>query len=529
LVDGGAGIDAMFGGLDDDWYVVDEVDDAIVEYVNQGWDSIWSYALSYTLPANVENMFLYGSAVDGYGNGLDNLIQGNGYDNLLTGGEGTDTLYGLGGRDQLLGGSAWDFLYGGADADRLDGGVGDDYMWGGTGDDVYVVDNNYDRVYEAAGEGTDTVESRVYDYYLPDNVENLTLQLSARFGTGNDLNNVIRGTNEQNQLYGEAGNDSLYGLDGNDVLAGGAGDDYMEGGRGDDEYYVGSSGDYVLEWGNEGEDLVWSTISYTLSANVENLNLDNWGGGINGTGNTLNNDLRGNMYTNVLRGEDGDDDLDGGLGNDTMYGGRGADTFHVDQTGDVVVEYANQGIDQVIASVDYTLAVNVENLTMIGGASDASGNSLDNTIFGNSFNNNIEGLVGADRLHGYGGNDALWGDANDDILWGDAGADMLYGGTGLDWFVFGSIADTTDGVLHDHIMDFSSAQGDRIHLTDIDANSTAAGNQAFTYIGAAAFSGTAGQLNYVGGFVQGDTNGDRVADFMIEVNAFSLSATDFFL
>ena len=63
----------------------------------------------------------------------------------------------------------------------------------------------------------------------------------------------------------------------------------------------------------------------------------------------------------------------------------------------------------------------------------------------------------------------------------------------------------------------------------IDANSIVAGNQAFSYIGAAAFSGTAGQLKYVDGFVQGDTNGDSIADFMIETNAFSLSASDFFL
>jgi serralysin len=142
---------------------------------------------------------------------------------------------------------------------------------------------------------------------------------------------------------------------------------------------------------------------------------------------------------------------------------------------------------------------------------------------------NIGGWGGTDRLHGYGGNDTLWGDANDDILWGDDGADMLSGGTGADTFAFLSVAETTDGVFHDHIIDFSSAQGDRINLVGIDANYTVAGNQAFTYIGATAFTGVAGQLRYFGGFVQGDVSGDGLADFMIEVNAFNLSASDFFL
>ena len=235
----------------------------------------------------------------------------------------------------------------------------------------------------------------------------------------------------------------------------------------------------------------------------------------------------------MLRGEAGADELDGSGGNDTMYGGTGHDVFHVGQTGDVVIEYLDQGIDEVISTIDYALTANVENLRLLdaGGAIDGTGNSLHNTIWGNASTNILSGLGGNDWLAGYGGNNSLWGDSGADTLIGGAGADMLYGGTGTgdDWFVFESAADTTDGVLHDHIMDFSSAAGDKIDLSGIDANSIVSGNQAFSYIGAAAFSGTAGQLKYVGGFVQGDINGDRIADFMIEVNAFSLSASDFFL
>ena len=125
------------------------------------------------------------------------------------------------------------------------------------------------------------------------------------------------------------------------------GSDYMRGGTGDDGYDVDSTGDSVIEDAGEGEDTVYSWISYTLGANVEHLLL--YGGAINGTGNALANDIDGIGGNNVLRGEAGDDELDGWLGNDTMYGGTGHDVFHVDQAGDVVIEYLDQGIDEVIS------------------------------------------------------------------------------------------------------------------------------------------------------------------------------------
>jgi Ca2+-binding RTX toxin-like protein len=134
---------------------------------------------------------------------------------------------------------------------------------------------------------------------------------------------------------------------------------------------------------------------------------------------------------------------------------------------------------------------------LTSGAIDGTGNGLANTIWGNASGNTLSGLGDNDWLHGLGGNDALWGDSGADSLWGGAGADMLYGGTGNDRFIIESAADATDGLLHDHIMDFSS--GDRIDVSSIDANSMVAGNQAFSYLGANPFTGVAGQLNYVGG------------------------------
>ena len=87
-------------------------------------------------------------------------------------------------------------------------------------------------------------------------------------------------------------------------------------------------------------------------------------------------------------------------------GGLGNDTYVVDNTGDVVTENANEGIDTVQAAVTYTLAANVENLTLTGtGNINGTGNALDNVIVGNGGNNILAGLGGADTLDGGAGTD----------------------------------------------------------------------------------------------------------------------------
>jgi hypothetical protein len=84
-------------------------------------------------------------------------------------------------------------------------------------------------------------------------------------------------------------------------------------------------------------------------------------------------------------------------------------------------------------------------------------------------------------------------------------------------------------IAPDKIADFSSVEMDKIDLSAIDANTAIAGNQAFSYIGAAAFSGAAGELHFAGGFVEGDINGDTIADFKISVGVPALAAGDFVL
>ena len=314
--------------------------------------------MTYGLSANVENLILTGTlAIDGTGNALDNTLQGNDAANLLAGGAGNDTLNGKKGLDTLIGGlgndtylleddvdtvaelagegrdvviSQFSFalaanvedgmllgkatnitgnelsnvLTGNNAANTLDGGAGADVMLGGKGNDVYMVDSQADTVIENVADGADTVQSSV-NYTLADNLENLILTGAAEAGMGNSLNNKISGNAASNKLFGGAGNDEMDG---------GAGADIMIGGLGNDKYWVDSSSDLVVEAAAEGTDTVYSSVSYALADNVENLVLTG-GANINAIGNSGNNRLEGNSGNNILFG---------GLGNDTYVFGRGS-------------------------------------------------------------------------------------------------------------------------------------------------------------------------------------------------------------
>lgn len=175
----------------------------------------------------------------------DNTLVGTSARDVMFGLGGNDSLFGLGGDDrldggsgddQLYGGSGKDSLYGGVGRDTLDGGSGADRMEGGPGADTYVVDNTGDRVVETQGGGGDLVRASI-SYKLVANVENLTLTGSKRIdGTGNSLDNVIRGNTNANRLDGGAGADTLLGGAGNDRLIGGLGTDSLSGGGGADVF-----------------------------------------------------------------------------------------------------------------------------------------------------------------------------------------------------------------------------------------------------------------------------------------------------
>lgn len=258
-----------------------------------------------------------------------------GVNRIINGTEGVDRLTVTSGSAALIGGGGNDTLIGGAGNDYLHGGWGADTMAGGAGDDVYVVDNSWDRVTELANQGNDTVLASI-SYVLGANVENLVLTGTAAInGTGNNLGNMIVGNGAANTLTGGAGADKLYGAEGNDILVGNAGNDLLDGGTGadrmtggdgDDVYVVDNTGDVVVEAAGAaaGTDTVLASISYTLGANLENLVLTG-SAALNGTGNALDNAIRGNDAANILYGLGGDDAVFGGAGNDTLYGGDGND------------------------------------------------------------------------------------------------------------------------------------------------------------------------------------------------------------
>ena len=542
-LDGETGTDQMYGGAGDDIYSVDNVGDTVTEMLSGGVDTV-NASVSFALGANVETLVLTGlAAIDGTGNVLANTLVGNAAANALYGDGGADVLSGFAG------------------SDLLDGGLGADQLEGGLGDDVFIVQDAGDVVVELQNEGIDTVRSNV-SYTLGANVEILVLAGDQQIdGTGNDLANTIGGNSAANVLNGGGGNDVLYGFDavdqlnggaGADILDGGLGADTLRGGTGDDVYYVDQIGDVLIENASEGIDTVFSAITLELRSSFENLTLVG-GGGINGTGTDDANMLVGNDAANVLKGRGGDDLLRGGGGNDTlngglgadqMYGGVGDDSYSVDAQGDLVVELLGEGVDTVGSSISYALTANVENLNLSGvGSSSGSGNALANVINGSEGANLINGLDGADTLRGNGGadiidggdgRDYLSGGAGDDQIIGGTDGDDLFGGAGADLFIFNSLSDFGDATKLDRIGDFTSSAGDRISLAAIDSNVNEVGQQAFDWIGAAAFRHEAGELRVAamgGGVVQvsGDIDGDGLADFQFLVTANILSRSDFLL
>ena len=209
---------------------------------------------------------------------------------------------------------------------------------------------------------------------------------------------TLQGLGGNEIFIGTSGTDTLVGRGGNDILNGGAGADTMQGGAGNDTYLVDNVGDVVTEALNEGTDLVQSSVSFTLGANVDNLTLTG-SGNINGTG---------NGDANVITGNSGNNTLDGGVGADTLTGGDGNDTYVVDNAGDVVTEAATvgSGTDTVQSSISYTLGTNVENLTLTGsGNINGTGNGDANVITGNTGNNILVGGGGNDTLVGGAGTD----------------------------------------------------------------------------------------------------------------------------
>ncbi|OIP21998.1 MAG: hypothetical protein AUK50_00285 [Comamonadaceae bacterium CG2_30_57_122] len=218
---------------------------------------------------------------------------------------------------------------------------------------------------------------------------------------------MLVGTSANNTLTGSAGDDTLDGL---------AGSDTMTGGLGNDTYLVDRAADKVIENAYQGIDTVQSTVTYTLAANVENLELL-------GTSSLAG---YGNALDNIITGNSGSNTLDGGVGADTLVGGMGNDVYVVDNSGDVVTENPGEGTDRVNASIDYTLGSDLENLTLTGTtAITGTGTELNNAITGNALDNVLYGMDGNDTLNGGLGADTLVGGMGNDVYVVDNSGDVV--------------------------------------------------------------------------------------------------------
>ncbi|WP_319497528.1 calcium-binding protein [uncultured Cohaesibacter sp.] len=534
---GGGGDDILNGGVGDDTYSMVTPGDIIIEYDTPGTDLVIALT-NFSLIEHsqyLENLTLTGL--------YDYTGTGNIQDNIITGNARHNTLYGLSGNDTIYGGDGNDTIY---------GGPGADLMYGNAGNDMFFVDDAGDRVVELSGEGIDTVYSSVA-FSLYDNpwIENLYLTGSADLTVyGNDQANTIKANAGNNVIFGFGGDDFIYGGEGDDVIRGGTGVDIMIGNDGDDIYYVDDTDDYVMEYGRiPGEhNIVYSSVSFSFMQNsryIEELILtgsnDLWGVGSvlenTITGTLGNNSLYGMDADDIIYGRDGNDTLYGGTGADTMFGNAGDDTFFVDDLGDIVREFINEGMDQVFSQVSFSLedqSQHLENLTLLGTADiNGTGNLQDNVIIGTTGSNILNGEAGRDAIYGLAGDDTINGGIGADILVGGAGVDSMDAGNdaATDTFVFTDISNSGLGVGNfDVISNFESGE-DLIDLHLIDADTSTAGMQSLIYNGT---SGVANGVWYQASgadlMVYADVTGDAEADFSFMVTTIGgLAEADFIL
>lgn len=527
-----AGDDVVFAGDGDDVVMGGDGNDRL--FGEAGNDSLLGEGQNDTLGGLDGNDTLRG------GGGNDDLRGGAGADAIFGGADrdtifggtdqdklygeaGDDSIKGEAGNDILSGGTGNDTLFGDEGNDQLHGDAGIDSLIGGTGDDFYVVDTALDVVVELADQGIDSVFARAVNYVLGANVENL----SASDG----VNHSLAGNVLANRISGGSGADTLNGREGNDTLDGRGGADRMVGGSGDDVFYVDNLGDTTIELAGEGNDrVITSTASYALAVNVERLAATPGDLARSFTGNALNNNisgaggddsLRGGLGDDTLLGGSGDDTLDGGAGIDHLVGGEGGDHYYV-TAGDIVIEGPGLGTGDDYVHVafgsSFTLPANVEALVM-------QGTTLITGV-GNAAGNTLNGNANANLLFGVGGDDLLLGLDGADTLVGGPGIDRYFGGAGNDVVRINSVTESAASAP-DEIFDFSfggTFGTDRVDLRQIDANTHIAGDQAFAFIGSAAFSGSgvasAGELRVVAlsnfpGRIEGDVNGDGVADLAV--------------
>jgi len=401
--------------------------------------------------------------------GVDTIFGREG-DDTINGLAGADAIHGGSGGDTINGGDGNDQLFGGDGNDTLSGDANDDFLNGGAGNDNYHFASGTDTIVDTGG--TDKI-------YLPTSIDisevfllrfsDAQNDLRIRVGHSDSANGAWLGdiivtnqfagatthvetlriqdgagydvslTSAYVQTLGTGGSDVIYGVGygaspddqitdlvgTNDVISSGAGSDVVYAGAGNDTVSAGADGDAVF--GMQGDDAISGDGgSDYLYGDYDGT--EGYGGADTLYGGAGSDWMFGGAGNDALSGEADADLLYGQAGNDTLYGGDGDDYLYGDYDGTEV----------------YT------------GGSDV--------VYGGAGADWIEGGDASDTLYGDGGADVIQGQDGDDYIIGGDGLDSVSGGSGADTFIF-KAASAFNNI--DVIYDFSTAQGDKLHLTDV--------------------------------------------------------------
>ncbi|QSV52976.1 MAG: hypothetical protein HEP80_02675 [Dolichospermum sp. UKL201] len=419
-------------------------------------------------------------------------ITGNNLDNTLNGSGGNDTLIASAGNDTLTGGNGVDTV----DYSQLatsitlqaqgtvnKGSLGTDTVQA----EVFIGNTAFANVINAASStnnpiNADLSQNSLTVFGLPSGDVTFTV-VNFKNVTGSQADDIITGNGAANNLNGSAGDDILIASVGNDTLIGGDGVDIVDYGQLATKITLQAQG--FVNKGVLGTDTVQaevfignsdfanvidaaSSTNNSINADLSQNSLKVFGLPSGDVTFTVVNfqDVTGSQVNDIIAGNDLDNTLNGGAGADVLSGGTGNDSYYVDNAGDIVKENANEGTDTVFTTISYTLASNLENLTLLGtSAINATGNGLNNSLTGNNAVNTIDGGIGNDTLNGGGGND---------ILLGGVGADDLTGGIGNDLIYLGANDNAVDTVRYtaghgiDTIYQFVRGMGgDKLNFTGI--------------------------------------------------------------
>jgi Ca2+-binding RTX toxin-like protein len=359
-------------------------------------------------------------------------------------------------------------------------------------------------------------------------------------GRGGD--DVLQGFGGNDTFNGRGGSDRIFGGTGNDLIVGDTEGDQLYGESGNDTIYGDAGGDYI----DGGSEFDWAAFRQQVKID-RTTPANNTGEAVGDTYNSIeafalssfNDSYIGNSGNDVVAGQGGNDMLDGLGGNDSLIGGIGADTLSGGDNDDTL--NGGDGPDVLLGGLGrdtavYSLSAKVNQLDRALNAGEALGDILSSIEVFNfgAQADRFQGSRLSEAVYGGAGVDTLLGGEGNDTIVGGANKDYMAGQTGRDVFAFDSIFDSSSNLAFaDVITDFKTTDFDLIDLSAIDARPLLDNDQAFVFIGSAAFTG-AGQVRAIvsgtSTIVELNLDGDAIAEMLISLTgAKTLTAANFIL